>query len=278
MAKKSALGTSLNALLGDIDDLYANEFSRTKSSKINIDKISLNPHQPRKEFNKESLDELASSIKEYGLIQPIVLCKKDENEYVLVAGERRLRACKSLGYDMIKAVVDDEYEKNLAELALIENIQREDLNPLELATAYKQLMDKKELNQEKLAKLLHISRSEVANVLRILKLSDESKSSILKGELSKAHAKILAGLNKDQENKLRKEIIDKKLNVQDAQKKAFLLKSNKNDVIENELKDIVDLLQDLGFKAQIKSKKIVLEFKKPEQIEDFKNRLKLGFK
>ena len=153
MAKRKALGRGLESLLGEAAEAYSKDLGINVSDvqNIEIDLIAPNPYQPRKNFDEEALSELASSIDEFGLIQPVVLYKDKEGSYILIAGERRLRACKILGKTDIKAVILEAEEDKLRELALIENIQREDLNPIELAISYKELIDTMGITQEALA-------------------------------------------------------------------------------------------------------------------------------
>lgn len=276
MAKKPALGKGLSAILGDIDELYENELSSTSlKEEVDLDKIKVNPAQPRQEFKDESIEELASSIKEYGLIQPVIIQKQDDG-YLLIAGERRLRACKLLGQKSIRAIINDEDEERLGELALIENIQREDLNPLDLANAYKELLDKRGLTQEELAVRMHKSRSEIANSLRILKLSNETKELILEGKLSKGHAKSLVGLKEDDEKKLSKEIIKENLSVRQAEERAVTLRNKEKSKLN--LEYLSKKLGSLGVKASFKGNKIILEFKNNEEVENFSNLFKSSFK
>ena len=154
-----AMGTGLEALLDDANFDYDRELNKEKVRSIKISQITPNPFQPRTNFDKEALNELSQSIKEHGLIQPIVVIKKSQNEYTLVAGERRLRATKILGNDEIKAIVINIDEKNLRQLALIENIQRENLNPLELANSLKELISEHKITQEELANLVKKRKS-----------------------------------------------------------------------------------------------------------------------
>lgn len=268
MAKKPVLGKGLGAILGDINALYDDELMTGLKEDIPISQIRLNPSQPRKEFKKESIDELAASIKEYGLIQPVLLHLEDEG-YTLIAGERRLRACKSLGLKTIKAIINDKHFKEMAEIALIENIQREDLNPLELAQAYKSLLLKQNLTHEELALKMHKSRSEITNSLRILNLDEDTKKLLEKGVLSKAHAKVLAGLEKKDEKKLAKSIVQKKLSVKDAEMLANELKGNSGKKKLVECEKLLAKLESLGFKATLKAGKITLEFKNDEEVREF---------
>lgn len=270
MAKKSALGRGLSSILADIDEVYEKELgsSDNKIEEIDIDLITPNPYQPRKKFDNQALEELANSIKEYGLIQPIVVLKKDEFSYVLIAGERRYRACKLLNKEEIKAIILNVEDIKLRELALIENIQRENLNPIELAHSYKELLDIHNITQEKLSDIIHKSRSQIANTLRLLNLNDNTQNLIIEGKLSQGHAKVLVGLDKEDEKTIVDTIIGQKLNVRDTEKLIKNFKnSNFNEKSEKKLSQIDPMLQNLhtkflslGFKSCIKNSKIIISF------------------
>ena len=190
----------LSSLISDMDTVYSKElgFDKNQSTMIEIDQISPNPFQPRKNFDQEALDELANSIKEFGLIQPIIVFKKN-NKFILIAGERRLRAVKALGKKEILAFIADIDENKLRELALIENIQRENLNPIELANSYKDLMQVHKITQENLAELIHKSRTQITNTLRLLNLDIRTQELIASGKISQGHAKVLVGLDQKDE-------------------------------------------------------------------------------
>ena len=175
MAKKGGLGRGLSAILEDVEQAYSKEIANLNDSEIveeiNIDEILPNPYQPRTHFDEEALKELSASIKRHGLIQPIIVIKKDDG-YMLIAGERRYRATKMLGASKIKAIIADIKSQNLRELALIENIQRENLNPIELAKSYKELINEYKITQDGLANIIHKSRTQITNTMRLLLLSD----------------------------------------------------------------------------------------------------------
>ncbi len=214
----------LSSLISDMDTVYSKElgFDKNQSTMIEIDQISPNPFQPRKNFDQEALDELANSIKEFGLIQPIIVFKKN-NKFILIAGERRLRAVKALGKKEILAFIADIDENKLRELALIENIQRENLNPIELANSYKDLMQVHKITQENLAELIHKSRTQITNTLRLLNLDIRTQELIASGKISQGHAKVLVGLDQKDEKMLVDSIIGQKLNVRDhIHQKAYL--------------------------------------------------------
>ena len=225
--------------------------------KINIDKIYTNPNQPRKNFDKESLNELAESIRIHGLIQPIVVNEMPDG-YMIIAGERRYRACKICGLKEIDAVVKNYTNKQIAEIAIIENLQREDLNPIEMSKGIKKLMDEYGLTQEKVAERLGKSRSAIANSLRILTLYPEVIDLIEKGKISFGHAKILASVT-DYATQLilAKKIAKDKLTVRDLEKEVDAILGNKKKkklakLPSEELQDFISEMQrKLGTKVTV---------------------------
>ncbi len=197
MAKKTGLGKGLDALFGG--DLINEEIEEKeeikdgeKITKIKLTEIEPNRNQPRKKFDEESLEELANSIKEYGLIQPIVVAKK-EDYYEIVAGERRWRASKKAGLKEVPVIIREDDERRNKEIALIENIQREDLNPIEKAMGIRSLMDEYGLTQQKVADILGKARSSIANTVRILNLDQRVIELALEGKLTEGHCKSLMG-------------------------------------------------------------------------------------
>ncbi|MCV3383789.1 ParB/RepB/Spo0J family partition protein [Campylobacter lari] len=278
MAKKSALGRGLSSILADIDEVYEKELGSNEGriEEIDIDLISPNPYQPRKNFDTQALEELAGSIKEYGLIQPVVVFKKDEFDYILIAGERRFRACKLLGKEQIKAVVLNVDDIKLRELALIENIQRENLNPIELAHSYKELLEIHDITQEKLADLIHKSRSQIANTLRLLNLNEQTQNLIIEGKISQGHAKVLVGLEKEEEKMIVDTIIGQKLNVRDTEKLIKNFKNTnqleKNTSPNKEYQSIINLkekIESLGLKVNTKDLKITINFENEDEVKEF---------
>ncbi len=193
MAK--GLGKGLSALFSDTEEAYEQATEEVVVNKevneIDIDKIIANPNQPRKNFDKAALDELATSIKEHGVIMPIVVNKEKDGKFMIIAGERRYRASILAGLTSIPAVVKDYTEREVEEISLIENLQREDLNPIEAATAMKRLMDEYALTQEELASKIGKSRPAIANTLRLLSLSEEVIALVREGKLSSGHARAL---------------------------------------------------------------------------------------
>ena len=199
--KKTGLGKGLDALFGasplvtEVEEQTKEQVEDNENLKtLKITDVEPNRDQPRKTFNQESLEELADSIKTYGVIQPIVVTKKD-GYYAIVAGERRWRAAKIAGLEEIPAIIRDDDEQTNKEIALIENIQREDLNPYEKALGIRQLMDKYGLTQEQVSKKIGKSRSSVSNTVRVLYLAPDVLELVKQGKLSEGHCKALAGIS-----------------------------------------------------------------------------------
>ena len=215
------LGMGLSALIGDARPALSDEQSATRGGvrEIEIGRIRPNPNQPRIQFSDESIDELADSIAERGVLQPILLRPHGDGEgFEIIAGERRWRAAQRARLHTIPAIVRDIDEAATAELALIENIQREDLNAIEEAEGYKQLIDRHGHTQDNIAKIVHKSRSHVANLLRLLDLPEFVRQSLLKGDISMGHARAVATAP-DPES-LAKEIVKKGLSVRQAEARA----------------------------------------------------------
>ncbi len=224
--KKSGLGKGLGALIPEaaVAEKPATKKEVEKSeensagSLIKISKIEPNRDQPRKNFDKEALEALSDSIRQHGVISPITVQKKGDR-YIIIAGERRWRAARMAGLTEIPAYVGDYSEREIAELSLIENIQREDLNPIEEAQAYKRLMTEFNLKQEEVAERVSKSRSAITNTMRLLKLSEEVQKYLIDGTLSEGHARALLGTEDvEAQNKLAKKVIDEKLSVRDIEK------------------------------------------------------------
>lgn len=264
---KLGLGRGLDSLLKAYDDenettkkeesINQYEMRQGDVSKIDINKVYANPNQPRKNFDKESLNELAESIKIHGLIQPIIVNQMADG-YMIIAGERRFRACKLCGLTEIDAVVKNYTNRQIAEISIIENLQREDLNPVEVAKGIKQLMEEYDMTQEKVAERLGKSRSAVANSLRILTLYPEVLDLIEKGKISFGHAKVLASID-DYTTQiiLAKKIAKDKLTVRDLEKEVSLVLGNGKKkklpkLPSEELQDFIGELQrKLGTKVSV---------------------------
>lgn len=199
MARKGGLGgKGLGALIPDIDEnKVINEIKAGNVTEVEIDMVSPNKDQPRKKFDEEKLQALADSIEVHGIVSPLIVVKKD-NYYMIVAGERRYRAARLLKLKTVPVIVKDYDELKAEEIALVENLQRENLNPVEEALGYKSLMDNYGLTQEEVSGKVSKSRPQIANMLRILTLPEEILKLLENGKLTTGHAKVLAGLSKEE--------------------------------------------------------------------------------
>ncbi|HEB9320369.1 TPA: ParB/RepB/Spo0J family partition protein [Campylobacter coli] len=261
----------LSSLMGDVGEVYSRELGLDKNqvSLIEISKITPNPFQPRKTFDEAALNELANSIKEHGLIQPIIVLKKNDS-FILVAGERRLRATQILGKENILAFVSDSDESKLRELALIENIQRENLNPIELANSYKDLIEVYNITQENLAELIHKSRTQITNTLRLLNLDPKTQELIASGKISQGHAKVLVGLDKEDEKVLVDSILGQKLSVRDTERLVQKVKNKENTEdaeFENSMQGLKQALNKLGFTSKNNKKELIIRLDNIEKIK-----------
>ena len=228
MNQKNELGKGLKALLGNIQKADStktssgqNISSTIETNNIPIEWISANAGQPRNFFDQEGLEELASSIKTYGIIQPLTLRKKSDKQFEIISGERRYRAAKIVGLKEVPAYVRDADDTQMLEMALVENIQREDLTPIEIAITFQRLIDECKITQESLSERVGKKRSTISNYTRLLKLPPEIQNAVREKKLSMGHARILAGIeNPLQQITLYKDIISKDLSVRDAEKIA----------------------------------------------------------
>lgn len=246
---KKGLGKGLDMLFSD-DNPVSIESGITD---LKLVQVEPNSNQPRKTFDNEKLEILADSIKEHGLIQPIIVVKNKKGNYTIVAGERRWRAAKKAGLETIPAVIKDYSDRTVTEVALIENLQREDLNPIEEALGYKSLMDEYKLTQDEISKRIGKSRSAVANSLRLLTLEKELQKHLISGQISEGHARAILSLNGEVLREfLLNRIIDEGLNVRQAEK----------------------LAKDLQVVKEEKPKKVTAA---DIEIEKIKNRLEQGF-
>ena len=270
MDKKKGLGRGLESLfaLYDEDDytsgtsgvnnienkdskakVTTNALSNEGVTEMDVDKIFPNPNQPRKHFDEEALQELASSIKLHGVIQPLVVNKTDDGTYMIIAGERRWRASKLAGMSKIPVVIKNYTEKQIKEISIIENLQREDLNPIEAARAIKQLMDEYNLTQETVSDRIGKSRSSVANTLRLLQLYPDVINMIEQGKLSSGHARCLVVVDDvTQQIKLARQASDGKMSVRELEKavKNYLNPpKNVTKVVQQslELKELINDMQ-----------------------------------
>ena len=239
--KKRVLGRGLSAILSD-DDNNRFEISKKSNSlnEIEIDKISLNPNQPRTNFNKKSLDELASSINELGLIQPVTVQKIDEN-FILISGERRLRAFKQLNKKYIPAYIRTADDQTSLEMALVENIQRRDLDPIEIAITYHRLTSELKISHDEMSKRVGKDRSTITNYIRLLKLDPVIQSGIRDKFITMGHGRSLINIeNQDDQLLVYEKILKNNLSVRDTEKLVRNLNSNNfkinKKIISDEIK------------------------------------------
>lgn len=210
---KRGLGRGLSALIGE--KLELEEISQDGLSKILIENILANPNQPRVIFHQTELEELVDSIRQNGILQPILVKPLEDGKYEIVAGERRWRAAKMLGLEEIPAIIKDIAEHQALEIALIENIQRENLNPLEEAETYQRLIEEHQYTQERMAEVVSKSRSHVANLLRLLTLSEKIKNHLKEGSISLGHAKLL--ISHPDNDRIVDFIVNNKMNVRQTE-------------------------------------------------------------
>lgn len=253
MAKKnSGLGRGLDAIFLDNSLAEENVGGEERISKLKISLIDPKRDQPRKHFDKEALEQLAESIKEHGLLQPILVREYGDGRYQIIAGERRFRACKLAGLTEIPAIVVERDDKSAAQIALIENIQREDLNPLEEAQAYRALATDYGMTQEEISEKVGKSRSAIANAMRLLDLPDEVLALVATKELSAGHARALLGVkNRDAMILLAQKAVEEELSVREIEQLVKLAnKPQKPEVEEEEIIPIVDYIRELELRVQ----------------------------
>lgn len=260
MAK--GLGRGLSALFSDTGEAYENAQveSNTGVSELPLSEIYPNPDQPRKIFDEGALLDLTNSIKEHGVISPIVVNRNPDGTFMIIAGERRYRAAKNAGLETIPAVVKEYDERKIQEISLIENLQREDLNPIEAAFGMKRLMEEFSLTQEVLAERLGKSRPAIANTLRLLTLSEEVIALVREGKLSSGHARTLVPVPKESQGQIARECVKEGWSVREAERavKQFLNppevlnreKETKNALANAELKHLVERLR-TSFKTKV---------------------------
>ena len=265
---KKGLGRGLSSLIGDSDVKITN-------NKISISSIIPNKYQPRKNFDKNSLEELTASIRERGIIQPIIVraSENSNDKYELIAGERRWQAAQNAGLHEVPAVILNVDNLKSLEFAIVENVQRKDLNPIEEAEGYQRLINEFNYDQDKVAKFIGKSRAHISNCIRLLSLPAKVIEHIINDKISPGHAKILVGL--DNSELLAEKIIKKKLSVRQAEALARLVKSNKSSIkykdpnsidIENQLSSKI------GMKVFLNNKKnntgtLIFEYKGVDQLD-----------
>ena len=273
---KKGLGRGLSSLLGD-------NHQKVETNKISIKDLSRNKLQPRKNFSKESLEELTNSIRKQGVIQPIVVRpdKTNDGKYEIIAGERRWLASQNAGLHEVPVVILDVDDVKSLEFAIVENVQRQDLNPIEEAKGYQRLIDDFNYNQDKLSKFIGKSRSYIANSLRLLGLPAEVLVLVESGNLSAGHARSLIGLNNSVE--IAKKIIQKKLSVRQTEVFVKQFKDKKFKLVSRKDTNILDLQKSLeektGLSVSINNKKnnsgnISFEYKDLEQLDKLINIIK----
>lgn len=262
MAK--GLGKGLDALFGETEEAYENIFDhksafgyteeeRKNAEEMELDKISANPNQPRKKFDEQGLKDLSDSIRQHGVIMPIVVNDNKDGTYMIIAGERRFRASKLAGLKTIPVVIRNYSDREISEISLIENLQREDLNPIEAATAMKQLMTEHKLTQDELAERLGKSRPAIANTLRLLNLCPEVTALVAEGKLSAGHARTIVALPADKQIAFANDAVKQQTSVRELEKKvrAFTLapdvldekKKKKRALASVELKQLVERMR-----------------------------------
>ena len=266
---KKGLGRGLSSLIGD------SEVTENKTL-VSISSIVRNKYQPRKKFEKESLEELTSSIRERGIIQPIIVRKSDDiiDKFEIVAGERRWQAAQKAGLHKVPAVVIEANNLKSLEFAIVENVQRKDLNPIEEAEGYKRLIDEFNYDQEKVAKFIGKSRAHISNCLRLLSLPQKIIEYIISEKLSQGHAKILVGL--ENAELLAEKIISKKLSVRQAEALVRFTKGINSSVKKNKDSNILDiekqLMEKVGMRVYVNNKKnnsgtLTFQYKGLDQME-----------
>ena len=276
---KKGLGRGLSSLLGESSKKIA-------TNKGSIKDIKRNKFQPRKYFSKESLDELTNSIKEQGVIQPIVVRpdQSEESKYEIIAGERRWLASQNAGLHEVPVVILNIDDAKSLEFAIVENVQRQDLNPIEEARGYQKLIDDFDYKQEKLSQFIGKSRSYIANSLRLLGLPEEVLTMVQEGSLSAGHARSLIGLNNSTE--IAKKIVQKKLSVRQAEVLARQFRDKKFKLVQKKDPNILALQKDLeektGLNVSIRNKKnntgiISFEYNDLEQLDKLINTIKKNY-
>mgnify|MGYP002544478026 CR=1 FL=1 len=293
MAAKRGLGKGLNSLIPE-DSKVASEVKpkvvekivekevivkEPTEIKVNINSVEPNREQPRKAFEEDSLEELAESIREYGILQPLLVQKRD-GYYEIIAGERRWRAAKKAGLKEVPVIIRDYTDEEMMEIALIENLQREDLNPIEEAQAYKRLINDYKLKQDEIAEKVSKSRVAITNSMRLLKLSEKVQDMIVDEMISSGHGRALLALNdKKMQEELANRIFDEKLSVRETEQIVKALNNPKEkkqkeeysdnfvyEKIENEFKEIIGTNVSIKRKSQDKGK-IEIEYYSTEDLE-----------
>ena len=277
MKKMTGLGRGLDAL---IDTSHVDTNGGSSISEIEVARIYANPDQPRRTFDEEALQELADSIREHGVISPITLRENGDGRYMIIAGERRFRACKIAGLERIPAYIRTAKDEQVMEWALIENIQREDLDAIEIALAYQRLMDDYNLTQERMSERVGKKRATVANYLRLLKLPAEIQMGIKEKKIEMGHARaILASPSAERQLALYQRILKEGLSVRkvealaqadkgEAKKPQVTKESNPYEALQKELST------QTGLKVKIQEGKVTIAFANEEELQQIVNRLR----
>ncbi|NVJ52948.1 MAG: ParB/RepB/Spo0J family partition protein [Campylobacteraceae bacterium] len=279
-----ALGRGLGELLGEVETAYGNSNGESKYGRIielEVEQIKPNPNQPRKIFDQEKLKELSDSIVEHGLIQPVTVIEEGDG-YILVAGERRLRAHKLANLETIKATVVNIDDFKLRELALIENIQRDDLNIIELAFSYAQLINEHNITHDELSKKVFKSRTSITNTLRLLQLCSYVQQLLANDKITAGHAKVMLGLDDETQIKVADSIIGQKLSVRETENLIRDLKAgDKKNIKKNKkvskdydfkpLDNVIEQLQKSELKVKAEKNYFKIEIKSQEDIEKISN-------
>ena len=280
--KSQKLGRGLDALFGEIDEAYENEGSKNDVVlEIPLKDIRPNPFQPRKSFNEVSLLELAESIKNDGLIQPIVVAE-DIDGYVLIAGERRFRASKLAKLKEIRAVVLNSDEQKMRQFALIENIQREELNAVELAEAYGELLKLHDVTHDELSHIIHKSRAHITNTLRLLQLSSKIQKALVEKKISAGHAKVMVGLDEKDQQLILNSIVGQKLSVREVESMIKSMKNRqpiihvekKDNSNEYNLSDLKQKITELGLHVKSANNKLTINFTSQDEIDEFLSQIR----
>ncbi len=270
---KKGLGKGLGALISSANE----ETGSGGVVELKINEIEPNVGQPRKKFDDQKLMQLSDSVKEHGIVQPIIV-RREDNIYKIVAGERRWRAARLAGLSSVPVIIKDVSNKQVMEMALIENIQREDLNPIEEAEAYERLLNEYNMTQEELSKSIGKNRSTIANIIRLLALCEKVKESLIDGEISYGHARALLSIEeKETQENVCKEIIEKSLNVRETENLVKRIQTNRNDIkkVKNDDENIIKIEDDLkkifGTKVKLFNKnkkgKIMIEYYSNDELE-----------
>ncbi|MCL1826445.1 MAG: ParB/RepB/Spo0J family partition protein [Candidatus Cloacimonetes bacterium] len=276
-SKMSRLGRGIEVLIPDVEEPVPGGVTT-----VDVSYIKANKYQPRKKFDQEKLQELSESIKENGLIQPIVVCQNSDTDYELIAGERRLEACKMAGLTTIPVYIRAVTEKERLVLAIIENVQREDLTPIEEARAYQQLIDEFSLTHLDVAKIMSKDRATVTNALRLLKLSEGIQAMIENKEISSGHARAILSVSEEKQEEFARDIVTKQYTVRKAEEEApaynaetgKVKKPPKSKILEPKyIRDIENNISGMiGYPVKIKEKKngageIVIAFQSADELD-----------